>query len=158
MSHIRPFRMLLSPVCISLLLALAPGARAQEFFKVADGPAIYLGVVPAELIRGHPGEHPEARMHGSPQGGARSYHVMAAVFDQRTGARLEEASVKARVAELGFAGTEKALESMRIADTVTFGNFFDLRSNTLYRIQVEILRRGAATPVRAEFTYKLPQE
>lgn len=157
MAHIRPSRVLLNAIGVTLLLVLAPVAQAQELFRVADGLAIYLGVVPAELIKGHPGEHAEARMHGSPQAGPRSYHVMAAVFDQRTGARLEEASVKARVAELGLAGTEKPLEPMRIADTVTFGDYFDLRNNTLFRIQIEILGRGARTPVRVEFIYKLPQ-
>ena len=52
-------------LCTSLLGAVAIGQDS----KVADGVTIYLGVVPAEVVLGHPAEHPEGGMHkGGPAG------------------------------------------------------------------------------------------
>ena len=43
---------------------MAAAANASENFQAVDGVAIYLGVMPAQIIQGHPKGHPEARMHG----------------------------------------------------------------------------------------------
>lgn len=42
---------------------------------------------------------------------------------------------------------------MRIADTVTYGGYFDLPGDDRYTIRVEIRRPGRPRPVRAEFVY-----
>lgn len=119
--------------------------------KSAQGLTVYLGIVPTEIIRGHPSAHTEATAHGGPPRGQHEYHIMVAVFDTTSGARIENAKIAARVSSLGLAGPRKALEPMPIADTVTYGNYFDLPGRGRYRIDVEIDRpQGRA---RFEFSY-----
>lgn len=116
--------------------------------------AIYLGVVPAQIIQGHPKEHEESRMHGGVPASRYRHHLMIALFDAATGRRIVDAQVTAAVAELGLAPKRKPLESMHIDDTVTYGNYFDIRSNDTYRIKVEIRRAGQARPITATFDHR----
>ncbi len=132
-------------------LARVGGATAAEVgqYRVADGLALYLGVIPAEIIRGQ-----DEGMHGT--GAARGKHlnhIVVAVFDATTGERITDAEVSARVAEVGLAGREKSLEKMSIAGTVSFGNYFDLRGSGPYRIEVRVRRPGAKV-VSTEFRYE----
>src|SRR6266536_931998 len=39
-------------------------------YKLAGGLAIYIGVVPAEIVKGHPSPHAEKTMHGGAPKGA----------------------------------------------------------------------------------------
>ena len=55
---------------------------AGSYSQVVDGVAIYFGVMPAELVRGHPREHPESGMHGDPPVG--ESHLLVALFDERS--------------------------------------------------------------------------
>ncbi|MGH6954667.1 MAG: hypothetical protein ACREGL_10815 [Alphaproteobacteria bacterium] len=137
-----------------LVLTLGPATAADPAqHRIADGIAVYLGVLPAEMIQGHGKAHAESGMHGGPRAGEHVYHVMVALFESDTGKRILDAEVKARVSELGLAGSEMPLEPMSIAGTVTYGNYFDLSGRAMYRIAVEIRRPGAKRPVKAEFTY-----
>ena len=104
---------------------------------------IYLGLLPAPMILGHPPNHPEASMHGGRPAGADQYHVIVALFDARDGKRITHAEVSARVAEIGLAGEEKKLDPMKIAGTVTYGNYFKMAGTGPFRIRLDI--RG---PVR----------
>jgi len=76
--------------------------------QVAEGVDIYLGVIPAEMILGHPKLHTEAEMHGGVPVGEHRYHVTVALFDAATGKRITGAQVKASVSELGLSGIEKS--------------------------------------------------
>lgn len=129
-------------------------ADDQGRSKVIGGLAVYLGVLPAAMITGHPAGHSETTIHGGLPSGPHVYHVMVAVFDEASGARIADAEVTARVAPLGLTGTEKVLEPMTIEDTVTYGNFFDMRYSDTYRIKVEIRRPAAQQPVLVEFQYE----
>ncbi len=144
----------LSALLIGLALAFAPGvgtAADQGQGKTVSGLTVYLGMVPAAIVRGHPSRHPEAQAHDGPPRGQHVYHVVVAIFDATSGARVEDAKVSARVSSLGLAGPRRPLEAMRIADTITYGNYFNLPGKGLYHIDVEIERaRGA---VRFEFSY-----
>jgi hypothetical protein len=132
------------------MLALAAAADMPQH-RTADGMEFYLGVVPAEIARGHPRTHPEPQMHGgAPARGA--YHVMVAVFDAASGARVIDLEATARVSGLGLAGPRKALELMVVGDGLTYGNYFALPGRDLYQIVIEARRSGAA-PVRVEFAY-----
>jgi hypothetical protein len=128
------------------LSAVTTGAEVDENPKTADGLTVSLGVLPAAMIQG-----PEEAMHGGVPTGRDSYHIVVAVFDATTGARIEDAVVEARVAELGFAGVARRLEPMLIADTVTYGSYFELSSDADYRIYLSITRPGSAVPVKVEF-------
>jgi hypothetical protein len=108
------------------VLGLPVSAAGQdESARIAHGIAVYLGVVPAAMIRGHPADHPERAMHGGIPRGRDSHHVTVALFDAQSGRRIETAAVQAYVALRGSRGTTRQLETMRIADTVTFGNYFN---------------------------------
>jgi hypothetical protein len=139
-------------LCAAVVAAWAGGAVAadDQQYRAAEGLAVYLGVMPAALVKGRP----EAAMHGGVPGGRHAYHVMVAVFDEASGERLADLRVKAAVASPGMAAIEKPLETMRIADTVTYGNYFDLIGAGPFRIRVDVLRPGAATPKRVEFAYE----
>ena len=133
---------------------VAVAAAEADQSRIVDGLAVYLGVLPSELIAGHLPGHPEEAMHGGVPAGRDSHHVLVAVFDAASGARLGDLDVEARISELGLAGTRKALEPMAIADTVTYGNYFKMPAGRQYRIAVDIHRPGASGPLRAEFSYE----
>lgn len=42
---------------------------------------------------------------------------------------------------------------MQIAGTITYGNYFEMRSSDSYRIALTIHQGEQAEPVRLEFTY-----
>jgi hypothetical protein len=54
---------------------------------------VYLGVVPAAQVKGQG----VAMMHGGAPKGPDAYHIVAAVFDAATGARISDATVTAKV-------------------------------------------------------------
>ena len=133
-------------VC-ALLAALTACSADNDSYKTADGLVVYLGVLPAALVRGHEG------MHGDVSSGPHVYHVVAAVFDAATGARIEDAKVEARVTPRRLAGEARALEQMEIAGTVTYGNYFTMGGSDPYRIELSIRTSGGGQPVKVEFTY-----
>ena len=122
-------------------------------YKLAGGLVVYIGVVPAEIVKGHPSQHAEKTMHGGAPKGAHQYHVVAAIFDATTSARVSDAAVTAQIFGLGLSGTKKKLDPMQIANTVTYGGFFDLPGRDLYTIGLTIERPGQPKPVSVEFKY-----
>ncbi len=128
-------------------------AAENGLSKTAGGLTVYLGVVPAEIVKG-PLNHSAARpMHGGIPKGAHEYHVVAAIFDASTGARVANATVTAQVSGLGLVGPQKPLGQMEIANTITYGAFFDLPGRDLYTIKLTIKRSGEPQPVSLEFKY-----
>jgi hypothetical protein len=128
-------------------------AASDGPYKLAAGLAVYVGVVPAEIVKGHPSQHAEKTMHGGVPKGAHLYHVVIAIFDATSGARVSDASVTAQVSGVGLAGARKKLDPMEIASTVTYGGYFDLPGRDLYTIGLTIERPGQPKPVRLEFKY-----
>lgn len=121
-----------------------------------DGLTIYYGVLPAELIAQQ--EH-ESGKHMQPtnEAGADTHHLVVAIFEEQTGKRLSEASVRARVEPLGGASQEKLLEPMKIAGTVTFGNFFRMEGDMPYVIHLRIHRNeGSPSDVEVALPYRHP--
>jgi hypothetical protein len=111
--------------------------------KTVDNVEIYLGLIPAEMIRGHPAQHAEASMHGGRPSASGEYHVLIALFDAASGARITNAETTARVPEIGLGGEEEKLEPMEIAGTVTYGNYFRMAGNGPFRIALSF-----ASPVK----------
>ncbi|MHB1053822.1 MAG: hypothetical protein ACYCZT_12260 [Thiobacillus sp.] len=142
-------------VSIAALTASAAFAADTATHKVVHGVAIYLGVLPAEMILGHPKSHSEAEMHGGVPAGQHQQHVVVALFDAATGKRIGGAKVSARVHEINLAGTQKKLEPMLIAGTVSYGNYFNMpATNNPYRIRVLIELPGVAGVIEAQFDYQ----
>jgi hypothetical protein len=140
----------------SLLLLSAVGAAAAEpgDSKVAGGVLIYMGILPAEMIRGHPAAHPETSMHGGKPKASNQYHVMVALFNAKTLERISDAHVSARVSEVGLTGEEKPMEAMNIADTITFGNYFKMAGKGPFHIVVTIHIPGKPDEIKANFEHR----
>lgn len=134
------------------LLALSVHGAAQEASRTVEGITAYLGVMPSAIIAQSSRGHSFETAHGGAPRRASSYHLIVALYDARMNQRIEDASVKARVSEVGLGGIEKELQPMNIAGTVTYGNHFDLRSSGLYRITITAERSGKAT--RFQFNYR----
>lgn len=126
--------------------------------KVVDGVAVYIGVMPVEIILGHPRTHSEGIMHGGVASGKNRYHLVVALFDEASGKRISGAGIKARVSEFGLAGQEKELDPMVIADTVTYGNYFAMPNPGPYRIHLEIrhARQHDIGTLEVDFEYRRP--
>jgi hypothetical protein len=112
----------------------------------------YVGLIAAEITKGHKPTEPAGPMHGEVPSGDHQYHLVAAVFDAKTGKRIKDATVTAQVSGLGLAGTMKLLEPMTIAGTITYGGYFDLPKPDLYSIVLSVKRSGVA-PIILKFTY-----
>jgi len=138
------------PVLIALLFCAGPAVAADsERHQQVDGMDIYLGVMPAQLTREHPG------MHGSKADREHSYHILVALFDSKTHIRITDARVKATVSLLGMGGTTKELEPMR-GEPLSYGNYFTLHEPEIYRIKIMIQRGDSKHRSVAEFAYRRP--
>ena len=139
---------------LAVLVTASPPGRAddQSQYKVVDGIGVYYGIVPAGIVRGHSKSHAEGSMHGGPPQG-NEMHLVVALFDAATAARIEDAKVRARISALGAGGPLKVLKTMSIAGTVSYGEFFPLAAGDRYAIHLEIERPGAARTTTVEFVY-----
>ena len=154
---ISQLKTLLHVVVLSIATLGASTAFAADSatHKVVQGVAIYLGVLPAEMILGHPKPHTEAEMHAGVPAGQHQYHVTVSLFDAASGKRISGAKVSARVYEINRAGTQKKLEPMLIANTISYGNYFNLpAAANVYRIRVMIELPGVAGIIETEFEYQ----
>ena len=137
---------------LALMLAVS-SARADNGYQMVDGLAIYLGIVPASVVRGHPSSHAERTMHGGAGTRPHQQHIIVAVFDAKTGKRIENADIDATIAGLGHVGHQRVkLEPMTIANTITYGAFVNLGGNDRYEIAVDIIVRDRSRSVSAKFT------
>lgn len=151
-------KLLRSLACLAqaaILVSIAGASFASEpgGYKVVGGIGIYYAVLPAEMIRGHPKGHPEATMHGGVPSGKHVHHVMVALFEAKSLDRITDAEVKATVSEIGLSGKTKTLEPFTVAGALTYGNYFEMPSQTIYRIRVEVRRPGSPETIEALFEH-----
>jgi hypothetical protein len=138
-------------VVVLVLTGRPVAAAAGGETKSAGGLTVYFGIVPAEIVKG-PGPHSAERpMHGRIPHGPHEHHLVVAVFDSASNARIEDATVTAKVSGLGLSGPQRTLEPMKIGDSVTYGAYFNLATD-LYTIKVTAQRPGAQ-PVVLDFKY-----
>lgn len=140
------------------LTTVSPSGAADANYQIAGDIGVYLGVVPAQIVRGHPASHPEQTMHGGAPDGRHQYHIVVAIFEQPSGARVTDAEVTAKVSGEGHVGgRELNLEPMTIADAVTYGNFIALPGSDRYTIEVRVRRPGKGEK-SVTFSYRHGQE
>jgi len=125
-------------------------AKDSGYRQTVDGMVIYFGIVPAELVRGHPPDHPEGIMHGGVPVG--DDHIMVGLFDAKTGERITDAKVTARV-QAEKLNVTKTLEPMFVAGSKTFGNYLYMPGGGPYQIEVRIRRSGSAKETKVVFTW-----
>lgn len=134
-----------------LAIAVVMPVGAQPHQQVVDGVAIYLGIVPAQVVRGHDPKHAERQMHdGAPAG---ENHLVAALFDDKSGKRITDAEVTAKVSGKGSPAIEKRLEPMEVAGATSYGGYFYMAGAGPYRIELRIHLTGAQRPIRAIFNW-----
>jgi hypothetical protein len=139
------------------IVAAPPATAFSGNSGVVEGVTVYLGVLPSEMIRGHPIGHPEASMHGGLSSSRGEHHVLISLFDAK-GKRLENMEVQARVGEVGLSATKKPLEPMQIAGTVTYGNFFSMPKPGPYSIELDWRVKGEKKWSHAVFIYGHPEK
>jgi hypothetical protein len=132
----------------AIVVRIAGPKTIDDSSRTAGGITVYLGVVPAAQVKGQG----VGMMHGGPKG-PHDYHIVAAVFDAATGARISDATVTAKVSGLTLSGTETRLEPMDIANTITYGGFVRLPGADLYAIRLTIQRPAVDRSVVLEFKY-----
>lgn len=150
--HVSPFAECATRLVTVLALLFAPGAQAADadHHRTADGLEIYIGIVPAEIVRKYPESSPERKMHGGkPKRG--DVHVMVSLFDAASGQRIGDANVFARVAAQGAAGAEKPLEAMTIAGAASYGNYFGIPGKGPFAVELTITRPNVPKRARARF-------
>jgi hypothetical protein len=143
---------------IAAMIVSASPAVAADYYKTAGNIAVYLGVLPAEMVLGHTPEHPEGKMHGGVPSAKRQHHVVVALFDTTANSRrIDSAAVTARVTEVGLGSAEKKLELMTIDKAASYGNYFSMGSPGPYRIEIEIRRSDSTTPAKTSFEFSHPR-
>jgi hypothetical protein len=135
---------------LALAASVAVPAHAENS-QTVDGHTVYLGVVPAEIVKGHEPGHPEREMHGGTPTRRGQYHVMIAIFETATGKRVTDARLVARVSEPGLAPVQKKLEPMEISGAMSFGNYFAMSSAGPYRIKLAIELPATQRKLDTEF-------
>ena len=126
----------------------AEAAESSES-KTSGGLTVFLGIEPAEIIKDPPPHLAERPMHNRIPRGPHEYHVVAALFDTATGARVSDAAVTAQISGLGLSGSGKKLERMEIE----YGAFFNLPGRDLYTVKLTIERSSSPRPLTFSFQY-----
>ncbi len=146
---------LIAATVVSLFLTFASHASAGDASQTvtSHGLAVYFGFVPAAIAQGVAGTHGDAEMHGPDALAPSSYHLLVAIFNSATGDRISDATVAAVVTRAGGGSQTKPLEPMKIADTVTYGNFFDLPPGGLYHVTLNVTKKGDTRPTQIDFAY-----
>lgn len=143
-----PKKTLLLAVLLAAGLAGPLLAADDDYFQSVDGMNIYIGILPAEMIRDHRIVH-----QGREGVTTREQHLVVTLVDQASGQRIEDADVAARLRHEGHAGSFRPLEPMEIADTITYGNFFSMPDEGPYSLQFRINRLGEPT-TEVEFRHR----
>lgn len=137
-------------VCALVMFSTAVSADHLGRTQTLGGMTIYLGLVPADLLRQHPDRYPYHEQAKVPSG-RHVHHVMLALFDNSTGARITDAVVEARVAPLALAGQTKPLDPTVVAGALTYCNYFRISPLDTTEIRAEIRRPDMARVTRARF-------
>ena len=140
------------------LAALPCAAAAEEagFRKNVGDYALYLAVMPAELIRGPAAPDDPAASPYRPPAARDTHHVMVSIFDARSGLRVSGLQVKARVAALGFSGEKRDLGPISIAGATVYGNAFPMLGRGPFRVDVEFSTRYGPHTQQATFYFTHP--
>lgn len=121
--------------------AAPPGNIGHTSVNRVDDVAVYLSVTPAESMRERFREgSAELKMHGGPPDVPHVHHVMVTLVDETNHQRVTDAHVNARlvVPARHLSSRRKPLQTMRIGDAVSYGNYFAMGVFGTYRITVTV--------------------
>lgn len=137
---------------VGILFAPATSnAGVVDGVQTADGLTINLGVVPAPPVaQAHP------QMHGgSPGRSIHNMHLVVAIFEKASGARVTNATVWAHIFEQGGRQWKVPLRAMTVNGALTYGGYTSFPSDFDYRIGIIVERPvpKRRNPVTAHFTW-----
>ncbi|WP_447954012.1 hypothetical protein [Sphingopyxis chilensis] len=144
----RALRLGLAALALVLAALAAPASQAgvTKGPQTVNGLTIHLGIVPAAVARGHGGV-PDRSMH--------NVHMVVAVFNALTGARITNATVVVHIIEPGGKQWSVPLEPMTVNGTLTYDGYATFVKASDYWIGVQVQRppHTRQHPVTAHFTY-----
>ena len=152
----RTFRNIFSIIFIAgfsiiSVTALANEPNIKSNYKIKDGYAVYIGLMPAEMIEGHTSH----TMHGGIPTGQYRYHLAIAIFDDKTGKRIKNAKVQVYINNKIGIGMEsnKVLEKMKLNGKSIYGNYFTLKTAGPFLIDVTINLGNNLKTIKIAFDY-----
>ena len=140
------------PAADSGMSSREAAANADPNHRIVGNMDIYLGVTPANRLRGFPGGSPERSMHGGVPGGDDYQHVNITLLDHKRSAPITGAKVDIRVEQPALTGDTKVLEPMPFGGG-SYGNYVRMRADKSYRIIVRVQPPGAARPSEVRFEH-----
>ncbi|TLS67500.1 hypothetical protein FE236_11535 [Mariprofundus erugo] len=147
---------MLAGISIALLMPAPVMATSDQAgrHQIIDGVSIYFGILPIQMARNEADElNLPTRVYKENQ----RYYVLFAMFDAKTGKRIVNANVKARVEALGGLDfSEKALKPIHIDKLVSYGNYFHLADPDMYHIKFSVSLPDQQQPINGTFDYHRP--
>ena len=148
-----------SSLIIALALSACERAASEDRSQVVDGLRFDYGVTQSDTVRAHPSDHPEGAMHQGPPAAPDSYHVVLALFDVKSGARIKDADVTLELSGPGHGvgRVTMPLEPMAQVADVTYGGYVSLPASAKYRLTFDAAHAGGrAGTVKARFVFERP--
>ena len=130
-------------------------AKPAGNVRTVGGTEIYLGVLPAEILRSYPKDSAERSMHGGVPGGPGHYHVNVSVIDEKSKAPIAGAKVEVKIDEPGMSSETKALMPIATSGVPSYGNYVKLKGKTQYVFTVKVHRSDSPQPLEARFEHRL---
>lgn len=139
-----------SALCVAALAA----SPAEATHSHAGSLDVYTSVIPAPIIGAHLARHPHPGIKR--QAGPDAVFLVVALFDHRTGQRIEIAHVTARLRH-GLRRRETVdLVPVRLDNRMVFGNYAAFATPGRYDITVIVERPGARGGDYVRFPYLQP--
>lgn len=135
------FHFIVAALFMSVSLAHADDTpRSQS----VDGVSIYIGVLPAEVMG-----KSNVNIHEAVSTG-QSFHLVVALFDEKSGKRITDASIVASLIGQKIIET-KELGQMFIADSPSYGNFFSFPGFGKHSIELDITLKESNKAIKSMF-------
>ncbi len=145
----------LAVLALGLIFGMARAATVNPDQPIRlDGMELFFGMIPAEILRGHPSDHEERSMHGGVPRGKGVHHLIISLFDSKTKTRITDAVVTGSVTEVGMPTQNRKLEAMLFGGNVSYGNYFAMSNQGPYEIVVDVRRPGGRKTATARFQYR----
>lgn len=106
-----------------------------------EGLVLYWGLVPEAIVSQ---QHAISELHGGrPAGGGKVNHLVLALFDARTGKRIDDAVIRAQLSEPGIVDSApKYVPQMPINGLNSYGQLFGMVHDGPYRFRISVLAPG----------------
>jgi hypothetical protein len=141
---------------MALLMPLQGSAMTDQAARhqIINGVSIYFGILPIQMAKNEADElNLPAKVYKEKQ----RYYVLFAMFDAKTGKRIVNANVKARVQALGGLDfSEKVLKPIHVEKLISYGNYFHFADPDMYHIRLSVSLPGQHKPIVGTFDYRRP--